>query len=417
MARTKKTFGALRPSDLVAVASLVKIIPIATIRAVMTACSKKTIRKRKLTVEFLIYYVVFLSIFSSHSTSEVLKYILNAMSDVLPDDAPGSACEAAISQGRTRLGDKVMHLLFKAICRPLADADKQEPWAFYKGHRLVAIDGSEIDLQDEEAIRAEYHVSNDGGKNKHPCPKLRFAGLMEIGSRAIIDVEIAQPLDKNGKKKKICAKDDAEVNLAAALLDRLTAGMLILGDRLYPCCCYLQKIIIAGSNFLVRAREGMSLTPISYFKDGAYLAKLTSRPTSERDGCEMTVRVIDYQIFDKDRNVVGTGRLITSLLDAELYPAHELVVLYHERWEIEIGYDELKTHILGGSMAELRSKTPALARQEFWGWLLAHYVVRKTIHEAAEMSARDPDSISFTGTIEIIRRHVGAAIFPPQAKS
>ena len=109
MARTKKTFGALRPSDLVAVASLVKIIPIATIRAVMTACSKKTIRKRKLTVEFLIYYVVFLSIFSSHSTSEVLKYILNAMSDVLPDDAPGSACEAAISQGRTRMGDKVMH--------------------------------------------------------------------------------------------------------------------------------------------------------------------------------------------------------------------------------------------------------------------------------------------------------------------
>ena len=131
----------------------------------------------------------------------------------------------------------------------------------------------------------------------------------------------------------------------------------------------------------------------------------------------MTVRVIDYQVFDKDRNVVGTGRLTTSLLDAELNPIHELVVLYHERWEIEIGYDELKTHILGGSMAELRSKTPALARQEFWGWLLAHYVVRKTIHEAAEMSARDPDSISFTGTIEIIRRHVGAAIFPPQAKS
>ena len=416
MARTKKTFGNLRPSDLIAIASLVKIIPLSAIKAAMAAHSKETIRKRKLSVEFLIYYVIFLSIYSSHSTSEVLKYVLNGMADVLPDDAPGAACESAISQGRTRLGEDVMRSLFKTICRPLADAQSAKSWGFYKGHRLLGIDGSDIDLPDEEAIRREYPIANDGGKNQHPCPKLRFCSTMEIGTRCIIDVEIAATRDKNGEKKQLCSKDDAETTLADPMLDRLEPGSLIIGDRLYPYYRYTSKIVRRRSNFLLRAKDSMKLTPIKFLEDGSYLANLKSRPDKHQGGAEMTIRVIDYCIYNNDREIIASGRLVTSFLDAVLYPASELAKLYHERWEIEIGYDELKTHIMGGAMAGLRSKTPELARQEFWGWLLAHYVVRKIIYEAAEMSGRDPDNISFTGTVEIIRRHVGAAIFPPKEK-
>jgi len=416
MARTKKTFGALRASDLVAIASLVKVIPVASIHAAMASCSKATIRKRKLSMEFLIYFVIFLSIYASYSTSEVLKYVLNGMDDILPNDSPGTACEAAISQGRTRLGEETMHVLFKNICRPLADPHHSKPWAFYKGHRLVGIDGSEIDLQDVEAIRKEYPVANEGKENEHPCPKLRFNAVMELGTRAIFDAEIAMPCDENGKRKKICAKDDSEVTLADALLARLESGLLILGDRLYPSPRFLLPVVARGSNFLVRAKSNMNLAPIEYLKDGSYLAELERRPDKHHGSVKMTVRVIEYCIYDKKGKIVGEGRLITSLMDADLYPADELAKLFHERWEVEIGYAELKTYIMDGALDNLRSKTPVLARQEFWGWLLAHYLVRKTIYEAAEMSARDPDDISFTGTIQIIRRHMGAAIFPPKEK-
>lgn len=416
MARTKNILGELRSSDLIAINSLVTVIPIPAIKECMAAYSKKTIRKRKLSVEFLIYYIVFLSIYCAHSTAEVLKYVLNGMSDVLPDGAPEAACEAAISQGRSRLGDQVLHHLFKLICQPLADANNPQSWGFYKGHRLVAIDGSDIDLQDEKAIRQEYPIANDGGKNKHPCPKLRFNTLMEVGTRAIIDAEIADTSDGNGNYKTLTPKDDSEAILADALLQRLKPGMLVIGDRFYSCHRFISPIVKQGSNFLIRAKDNMKLLPIKHLKDGSYLAKLNNS-SSKQHKDELIVRVIEYNVVNEKKVIVGTGRLITSLLDEDMYPASELVELYHERWEVEIGYDELKTHILNGALKNLRSKTPVLARQEFWGWLLAHYVVRKVIYEASEVSCRDPDTISFTGTIEIIRRHVGAAIFPPKAIS
>jgi hypothetical protein len=416
MGRIKKTLEAVSASDLIAIACLVKAIPISAIKASMSACSKVTFRKRKLSIEFLIYYVIFLSIFFRHSTSEVLKYILNGMSDILPDESSDAACEAAISQGRTRLGEDVMHILFNNICQPLADANSNQPWAFYKGLRLAAIDGSDIDLPDEEAIRKEYPIANDGGKNQHPCPKLRFNAIMEVGTKAIIDAEIANTLDENGTRKTLGSKDDSEKTLAHALLARLRPGLLLLGDRYYPSCDILKKIVERGSHFLIRAKDSMNLTPIKYFEDGSYIAKITSRRSGSVGVNEVVVRVIEYHVYNKEHEIVGRGRLITSLVDADKYPASELVKLYHERWEIEMGFDEIKTHIMNGDLKGLRSKTPMLIRQEFWGLLLAHYVIRKTIYEAADLAERDPDSISFIGTVEVIRRHVGAAIFPPKEK-
>jgi hypothetical protein len=416
MARTKKTFDSMCPSDLIATACLVKAIPVSAIEAAMASASKGTLRRRKLSIEFLVYYVVFLSIYFRHSTSEVLKYILNGMSDVFPDNIQGVACEAAISQGRSRLGEEVMHNLFMDVCQPVADADTPKPWAFYKGLRLTAIDGSDIDLPDEKAIRKEHPIANDGGKNKHPCPKLRFAAIMEVGTRIIFDAEIASTLDENGVRKTLGPKDDSEKTLSMALFARLKPGLLVLGDRYYPSCDIIKTIVERGSHFLIRAKDNMNLNPIKYLKDGSYLAELSSKRNGCHGSAKVMVRVIEYCIYNKEKQIVGRGRLITSLFDEDKYPASELVKLYHERWEIEISYDEIKAHLMNGSLKGLRSKTPALARQEFWGMLIAHYVIRKTIHEAAEKSGRDPDSISFSGTVEVIRRHVGAAIFPPHEK-
>ena len=416
MARTKKTFHSLSPCDQVSIASLVKAVPVSAIGEAMAECSRKTIRRRKLSVELLIYYVIFLSFFAGHSTAEVLKYVLNGLSRIFPGCFRGTACESAISQGRTRLGDEVMRLLFKIVCRPLADAGRPKSWSFHKGLRLVAIDGSDLDLPDEKAIRKEYPIANDGGKNRHPCPKLRFNALVEVGSRCMFDAEMADTRGDDGKPKTLGAKDDSEAALTDALLERLPSGALLLGDRFHPSCRNMLAVVGRGSHFLFRAKDSMALLPDGELADGSCLATVRRRKEAHGERMEVTVRVINYCICDKDRKVVGEGRLVTSLMDEAAFPAQELAALYHERWEAELLYDEIKTHVLGGALKGLRSKTPALARQEFWGLLIAHYVVRKAIFEAAESSGRDPDDISFTGTVEIIRRHTGAAVFPPHEK-
>ena len=392
MARTKKTFHSLSPCDQVSIASLVKAVPVSAIGEAMAECSRKTIRRRKLSVELLIYYVIFLGFFG-HSTAEVLKYVLNGLSRIFPGCFRGTACESAISQGRTRLGDEVMRLLFKIVCRPLADAGRPKSWSFHKGLRLVAIDGSDLDLPDEKAIRKEYPIANDGGKNRHPCPKLL--------QRAWRWAPGACSTPRYGHPRRRREAEDAshgrlEAALTDALLERLPSGALLLGDRFHPSCRNMLAVVGRGSHFLFRAKDSMALLPDGELADGSCLATVRRRKEAHGERMEVTVRVINYCICDKDRKVVGEGRLVTSLMDEAAFPAQELAALYHERWEAELLYDEIKTHVLGGALKGLRSKTPALARQEFWGLLIAHYVVRKAIFEAAESSGRDPDDISFT---------------------
>lgn len=127
------------------------------------------------------------------------------------------------------------------------------------------------------------------------------------------------------------------------------------------------------------------------------------------------MRVIEYLLTGTPQ-AGEKYRLLTSLLEWQEAPASELAALYPERWEIETSLDEFKTHLRGGDAVVLRSLTPELVRQEFWGFLLAHFVVRGVMHEAALAAGEDPDRLSFTHSLHVLRRKLPElAGFPPSA--
>ena len=151
--------------------------------------------------------------------------------------------------------------------------------------------------------------------------------------------------------------------------------------------------------------------------DGSYLSHVYP---SERDWRRKTngiaVRVIDYRL-EGIEGAEPIYRLATTILDADKAPAAELAALYHQRWEIENAFDELKTHLRGAQMV-LRSKTPDLVRQEFYGLLMAHFAVRSLMHEAALKADEDPDRLSFLHAVRVLRRKlpVYAAAISPSAE-
>jgi hypothetical protein len=146
-------------------------------------------------------------------------------------------------------------------------------------------------------------------------------------------------------------------------------------------------------------------------EDGSFLSVL--QPPAGSAGEPITVRVIEYTLRGVP-NADPVYRLVTSLLDPKLAPAREVAALYHERWEAEGTFDEFKTHVRGGATIRLRSKTPDLVRQEVYGLLLAHYVVRAVMHDAACQIEEDPDRLSFIHTVRVLRRTLPqAAISPP----
>ena len=156
-------------------------------------------------------------------------------------------------------------------------------------------------------------------------------------------------------------------------------------------------------------------TSISCLADGSYLSRIyasTSDRRNQRQG--IVVRVIDYRLKDV-QGAEPIYRLITTILDPTQAPAKELAALYHERWEIETALDELKTHLRGAQIV-LRSKTPELVEQEFWGLLMAHYAIRGLMHEAALRADEDPDRLSFLHSVRVVQRRMARAVaIPPSA--
>ena len=207
----------------------------------------------------------------------------------------------------------------------------------------------------------------------------------------------------------------AEATLARAVLSRLTPDMLCLADRGFVGFELWRQASASGAALLWRIRRNQVLPCHKRLEDGSYLSKLYGSEKDrrhDRDG--LRVRVVEYRL-DGIEDGEEIYRLVTTITDASEAPAAELAALYHERWEIETAIGEMKTHLKGPNTV-LRSKTPALVRQEFFGFLLAHFAVRSLIHEAALKAGRDPDALSFLHTVRVIRRKIPLfAAIPPSA--
>lgn len=399
MSRTKAALkGGVRVSDYISLGVMTNIIPLAVVQEVLSECGCETLRRRKLPMELMAYYVVCLTLYSQVALREVQRCLLEGLSWLNSGLAlQFLAAKSAISQARTRLGVEPIKKLFEKICRPMATAQTQGAW--YKEWRLVAFDGSTLDLPDEKE-NAAYFGRPSASRGKSAFPQLRFVALLEIGTRAVF----AAAMDKY---------KTAEIRLAEQLLGNLVAGMLCLCDRGFLSFDFYSKAIATGADWLFRAKKNCVFPVLEKLPDGSFLSKIyPSVYDRKRDRGGVSVRVIEYRL----KGVKGAESkyiLVTSILDWRKAPAVELAALYHERWEIEMAYDEMKTHLKEAGGA-LRSKTPELAKQEFYGFMLAHYVIRSVMHQAAVKVGRDADALSFIHAVRVIRRKITAMRFFPQ---
>jgi hypothetical protein len=266
----------------------------------------------------------------------------------------------------------------------------------------VSLDGSTLDVADT-AENDQAFGRPGASRGSSAFPKIRFVALLENGTHVLW----AACMDRY-------ATD--ELTLAHHVVPALQRGMLCLADRFFPSYKLWQTATHTGAELLWRTRQNARLEIDKRLPDGSYLSRIyptTSDRRNERKG--IVVRVIDYRL-DKVPDAEPIYRLITTILDHKLAPAKELAALYHERWEIETALDELKTHLRGAQIV-LRSKTPGLVQQEFYGLLMAHFAIRGLMHEAALRADEDPDRLSFLHAVRVVQRRMARfAVIPPSAE-
>ena len=349
-------------------------------------------RKRMLPAKTVVFLVIAMTLFAKKSMPEVMNILVEGLR-IQGAYLLGAALpvKSALTQARQRLGVKPLVELFRALARPIARLD--QAWAFYKGLRLMALDGTNLDLPDTPE-NERFFGRPGAGRGKAAWPVAAVIALIEIGTRLTVDVFV-------GRYKT------SEQSAAIRLMRSLTTGMLLMWDRAFVGYALWNEAIKRGAHLLGRLKSNMIFEPLQTFSDGSFLAKIYPSPYArKKDQGGILVRIIEYTITNPLFPGFGEKhRLITSLLDAELYPAKELIVLYHERWEIEIEFDEIKTHMIDKTPT-LRSKTPLGVLQEIYGLLIAHMAVRTLMAEAASKWDLDPDRISFIGALQVISRAI-----------
>jgi hypothetical protein len=306
------------------------------------------------------------------------------------------ASKSAISQARTRLGPEVMRQLAQRVLRPLGPP--QAPGCWYRGLRLMALDGSGMDVADEEA-NAKFFGYPTATRGESAFPQARLLGLVECATHAVVAADIA-PYARSEKA------------MAAELLPGwLRADMLVMADRGFYSFKLWALACDSDAALLWRLSSTIKLAVQQELPDGSFLSTVFDCADSARRHGR-TVRVIEYTLEDSAVPVQDNYRLVTNILDPKKAPCLELARLYHERWEIEGVFDEFKTHLRANSTV-LRSKTPDLVHQELWGLLLAHFAIRQLMAQAAWQRALDPDRLSFTHAVRVVKRKMPQAAAVP----
>lgn len=399
MARTRKVLAAkVDVAHLISAGVLASVCPRPLIEQVLAETGRASQRERLLPAPAVVYYVMALALWREAPLEEVLRVVCEGLQWLGGGDATAvQASKSAISQARSRLGPQVMRELAQRVLRPLAAP--QAPGAWYRGLRVMALDGSCMDVADEQA-NAEYFGYPGASRGHSAFPQARVLGLIECGTHAVVAGDIA-PYGRG------------ERAMAAQLLPgKLTADMLVLADRNFYSFKLWQTACASGAKLAWRVASNLKLPVQKLLPDGSYLSTVhDSDDRRHRSG--QSVRVIDYTLQGSATPVQDSYRLVTNLLDPADAPALELAALYHERWEVEGVFDEFKTHLRANSTV-LRSKTPELVQQELWGLLLAHFAIRQLMVQAAWPRELDPDRLSFVHAVRVIKRKMPqAAAVPP----
>ena len=402
MARTLAELPAgSRITDYISLGVIAKFFPVEKIHDVLEQTNRSSVRERDLPAHVVVYYVIALALYMRSSYREVLRCLLEGVQWLLDPSAKVKvAGKSGISQARSRLGVEPVKKLYETVVTPIAE--KRTKGAWFRRWRLVSLDGSTLDVAD--TVENDDAFGRPGAsRGSSAFPKIRFVALLENGTHVLWAAHMDQ-----------YATD--ELTLAEKVIPSLQKGMLCMADRFFPSYKLWRMAAKTGADLLWRTRQNARLDMEKRLPDGSYLSRIYASTSDRRNGRNgIIVRVIDYRLKDVEGSE-PLYRLITTILDHEQAPAKELAALYHERWEIETTLDELRTHLRGAQIV-LRSKTPELVRQEFFGLLMAHFAVRGLMHEAALKADEDPDRLSFLHSVHVVQRRMARyAAIPPSAE-
>ncbi|WP_159106886.1 IS4 family transposase [Streptomyces rishiriensis] len=378
---------------------LTKVFTTELVDAAIAKHSRAEQRCRLLPARLVVYFVLALCLFARESYEEVLR--------VLTSGIPGSRALARVNRSslcraRCRLGEDVLETLFREVAGPLATSDT--PGAWWRGLRLLALDGTQFDLPDSVSNGDTFDGPSTMGGLPFGFPQVRAVVLAEIGTHRVLDARLG-------------GYRDGERSLAYPLAGSTGPGDLVIADRGFWSVEFAHAFSATGADLLVRLQSNHLGTLQEELPDGSYLSM--ARPGKDvrlraaREGRTLPEHT-SYRVitFTKDDKVAFLG---TTLLDSEQYPAAELVALYRERWEIELAFDEIKDHL--GPGGPIRSRTPEGVRQELWAYLAVHHAIRRFAHAAALAGpAIDADRVSYLKCVRIIRRSVPSQLGATTAK-
>ncbi len=304
--------------------------------------------------------------------------------------------KAAIFRARTRVGFEPLQELFHRACVPLARPAATGAW--YRGWRVMSIDGTTLDVADTPDNVGEFGRPGSAREDLSAYPQIRLAGLSECGTHAVVAVTLG-------------AYTTGEPTLMKELAPALSPEMLVLADRGLMGFPLWSQMAATGAALCWRAKSNMVFPVLERFADGSFRSEIMANDDRRSRENVLGVRVIEYGIDDPGRpQAAGTRyRLVTTLLDPDAAPARELAACYAQRWELESVFDELKTHQRGPRLV-LRSKTPGGVRQEVYGYLCTHYAIRALMYDTADHNDGDPDRLSFMRSLRAARRSVRAGI-------
>jgi len=376
--------------------ALAAAIPDGAVEAAIEAAGTRERRRRRSPTHLVVTLVVAMGLWAAESMRHVLAEVVAGWREGAGEQTRWRLpSTAAIVQARRRAGARLLRELFRAAAGPIATP--RTVGAFLGGLRLMAIDGTTLDLADTpDNARAFGRPTTHRGTERGAFPQVRVVALIETGTHALCDA-VLRPFR--------CGEAPA----ALRLLRSAGPGMLPLWDRGFHSCAMVRATLAREAHFLGRTRGNVVLRPTETLADGSFLAQIYPTPTARRrgeDGIEL--RVVEYALDTPAGPGRETYRLVTSLLDERAFPAERLAATYHERWEVETALDEVKVH-QWAHPRPLRSKHPREVVQEVYGLLLAHLAIRTVMHQAALREGVDPDRLSFTGALRVLRRAIPRA--------
>ena len=373
--------------------ALMTAFPSQDVEEILDEVGRREKRRRKLPAVAVVYHVLALGLMVSTGAKEVLRRLLDHVREREWVGGQPLASEAAITKARKRLGVEPIRELFNRLACPIAKKTTKGCW--FRGRRVVSLDGSTLHVQDSEANERAYGRASSTGRTP-AWPLIRFVMLIENGTH----VPFAAVMS---------AWRTSENALAYKVLGKLGKGMLCLADRLFYSYEMWSQAVRTKADLLWRVQKKIVLPRLKTFADRSYLSQVCP-PVSgpkHRKGPPIPVRVVEFTA--KVRGRVESYRVITTILDPRQAGALELAQLYANRWSIEIALREMKC-FLRGRRTLLRSKIPELVEQDFYGLLLAYYGVRSVMHDVAREEQIEPNELSFVHSLNVIIRRLPEAV-------